>query len=87
MADRGIALSRVPLAVAQAIDPRFTAEILRSADAAASVASKRNEGGTGPASIEQQIVALRGWSDAIGAQARRLPRLDSLLAVLKEAPL
>ena len=84
-ADGGIPLSRAPLALAQAIDARFDAEVLRAADAAAAVARKQNEGGTGPQSIERQIQSLLAWSK--GLQTRLAPPLDQLFQELKEAEL
>ena len=86
-AERGVPLSRAPLSLAQQIDARFSAEILRAADAAASVARKRNEGGTGPASVERQIAALQKAALAAQARAAAVPRLDDLLQALREEPL
>ncbi len=84
--EAGVPLSRAPLALAREIDPRFTAEILRSADAAAAVARKRNAGGPGTESMAAQIAALRASAAAVRDAARRIPRLDQLLAELtKEA--
>src|SRR5205823_12869206 len=47
--DQGVPLSRAPLELAKQIDPRFTLEVLRAADAASALARKRDAGGTGPA--------------------------------------
>jgi argininosuccinate lyase len=77
----------VPLRVAQEIDPRFSEEILRAADAASSVQRKRNEGGTGPVSIKEQIVSLRGWAEVARRQAAAVPRLEKLREELKGASL
>jgi argininosuccinate lyase len=85
--DQGVALSRAPLELAQGIDPRFTAEVLRAADAAASVARKKNAGGTGPASIEAQISFVRSSAGAAQAAGAAVPRLSTLFAELKEAEL
>jgi argininosuccinate lyase len=85
--DRGIALSAAPLDLAKEIDPRFTAEALRAADASASISRKRNAGGTGPASIEAQISFVRSSAGAAQSAAAAVPRLSALLAELKEAPL
>jgi argininosuccinate lyase len=85
--DRGVALAGVPLEMAREIDPRFTPEVLRVADATAAVARKRNAGGTGPAAIEAQISLLRSSAGAARSAAAAVPRLDALLAQLKEAPL
>jgi argininosuccinate lyase len=85
--ERGIPLSQAPLQLAQEVDPRFTAEVLAAADAAASVARKRNAGGTGPSSIERQIQGLIKDAADCSAAAASVPRLDQLLAGLTEAPL
>jgi argininosuccinate lyase len=86
-AEAGIPLSRAPLQLAQAIDGRFTPEVLATADAAAAVARKRNAGGTGPASMEAQITTLAREAEAWQRAAAHVPRLDQLLQDLKEAPL
>ncbi len=85
--DAGVALSKAPLKLAREIDPRFTAEILRAADAAASVARKRNAGGTGPVSIDAQIAQLQAAAENAASVSAATPRLDALLAELKEAAL
>jgi argininosuccinate lyase len=85
--ERGLQLSQAPLQLAQEVDSRFTSEVLAAADAAASVARKRNEGGTGPASIERQIHGLAREASLARAAAEAVPRLEGLLAHLKEAPL
>jgi len=85
--DAAVPLSRAPLALAQQVDSRFTAEILKSADAAAAVARKRNAGGPGAESISRQIAALREAAADIREDAERIPRLDAIFAELKEAPL
>ena len=85
--DQGIPLSQAPLDLARQIDPRFTPEVLRAADAAASVARKQNAGGTGRASLDAQIAALRASAKSAAAASSAVPRLDRLLAELKEAAL
>jgi argininosuccinate lyase len=85
--DRGIALAGVPVEVAREVDPRLTPEVLRAADASASVSRKRNAGGTGPASIEAQISFIRSSAGAARSTAAAVPRLSNLLADLKEGPL
>jgi argininosuccinate lyase len=85
--DAGVPLSKAPLKLAREIDPRFTAEMLRAADAAASVARKRNAGGTGPASIDAQIAQLQAAAQGAAAASAATPRLDALLTELKEAAL
>jgi argininosuccinate lyase len=80
-------LSKVALQLAQQVDPRFTAAILGAADAVTSVARKKNAGGTGWESIDQQIQFLRERAHQAESLAAHIPRLDALLSELKEAPL
>jgi argininosuccinate lyase len=86
-ADAGIPLSKAPLELALQIDARFTAAILGASDAAASVARKQNAGGTGARSIDEQIQFLRERAHQAESLSSHTPRLDQLLAELKEAPL
>jgi argininosuccinate lyase len=86
-AGAGIPLSKAPLELALQIDPRFTAAILGASDAAASVARKENAGGTGARSIDEQIQFLRERAHQAESLSAHTPRLDQLLAELKEAPL
>ena len=85
--DAGIPLSKAPLELAQQIDPRFTAEILRASDAAASVARKQNAGGTGAASIDAQIKFLRERAHQARSLSAHTPRLQHIFEQLKEAEL
>ncbi|MGZ6143320.1 MAG: hypothetical protein ACXWLM_08275, partial [Myxococcales bacterium] len=85
--EAGVPLSKAPLALAQQIDPRFTAEVLGAADAVASVSRKRNAGGTGPESIDAQIRFLRERAHHAESLAAHTPRLARLLEDLKEAAL
>ena len=85
--DKGVPLSAAPLELAQEIDGRFNAEVLRAADASASVARKKNAGGTGPAAMEAQISFVRSTAGAAQSAAAAVPRLATLLAELEEAPL
>src|SRR5207237_6977998 len=78
--EAGVPLSHAPLELAQQIDARFTAEVLRAADAAAAVARKHNDGGTGAAAIDRQIAALLASAQGVRAQLARVPRLEQLLA-------
>lgn len=86
-AEAGIALSKAPLQLARQIDPRFNPEILRAADAASSVARKRNAGGTGPESIDAQIAHLLASAQGAASASSGIPRLDTLLSDLKQAAL
>ncbi|MBS2023201.1 MAG: argininosuccinate lyase, partial [Deltaproteobacteria bacterium] len=56
--DMKLPLSRATIELAQAIDPRLNANVLKACDPRASVERKRNAGGTGPASVRAQIDAL-----------------------------
>jgi argininosuccinate lyase len=85
--ERGVPLSKAPLQLAQEIDQRFTAAILSAADAAASVSRKRNAGGTGPSSIDEQIQGVTQAAQSAREAAAAVPRLAKLLAELKEAHL
>jgi len=85
--EAGIPLSRAPLELAQQIDPRFTAQVLRAADAEAAVARKRNDGGTGAPAIDKQIAALLAAAQSARSQAAHVARLGHLFEELKEAPL
>jgi len=85
--EAGVPLSRAPLALAREIDPRFTPEVLRAADAASSVSRKKNAGGTGPESIDAQIAELSAAAQQAAASAAAVPRLGALLSELKEAAL
>jgi argininosuccinate lyase len=86
-ADAGVLLSQAPLSLAQEIDPRFTAEILQSADAAAAVARKKNAGGTGAESIDRQIKQLRKRARLARSVSSATWRLDQLLADLRQESL
>ncbi len=85
--EAGVPLSKAPLPLAQQIDPRFTAAILGAADAAASVARKKNAGGTGAESIDEQIRFLRERAHQAQSLSAHTPRLEKLFAELKEAAL
>ena len=83
----GIPLAQARLETARAIDPRFDEEVLQSLDPRTSVARKRNAGGTGPASVQAQIVALEGHAARARERALQVPRLDKLFDELREASL
>ena len=85
--DQGVPLRGAPLELARQIDPRFTAEVLRAADAASAVARKKNAGGTGPVSIEAQIASLRRIAQGAASAGQAIPRLMQLRAELEEASL
>jgi argininosuccinate lyase len=83
----GLALSKVPLAVAQKVDPAFDEQVLAAAQPAAAVKAKESEGGTGPRSVERQLAWISDKAQALSKTARDVPRLDALLASLeKEQP-
>jgi argininosuccinate lyase len=73
------------LEIAQKIDPRFDAGVLAAADPRASVARKRNAGGTGR--VDEQIAFLEQESQRARETAAGVPRLDQLLGELKEVSL
>ena len=85
--NEGLPLARATIAMAQAIDPRLDAEVLRCCDPRTSVERKRNQGGTGPASVRAQIDELHARAKAIRAKARAVPLLESLFTALHDAPL
>ena len=86
-AETGVSLSKAPLQLAQQIDPRFSAAVLGAADAVASVARKKNAGGTGRESIDEQIQFLRERAHQADSLSAHTPRLDQLLRELEEAAL
>jgi argininosuccinate lyase len=85
--EKGLPLARVTLELAQAVDPRLDAEVLRSADPRRSVERKANAGGTGPASVEKQILELKSHAARARAMADAIPRLEALFHSLQEAAL
>ena len=82
--EQGLALSKVPLEVAQAVDPAFDAQVLAAAAPAQAVAAKESQGGTGPKSVDRQLTALYEKADQLAARAQAVPRLEQLLATLTE---
>jgi argininosuccinate lyase len=85
--EQGLPLARVTLTLAREVDPRFDEEILRAADPRASVARKRNAGGTGPQQVKDQIAALEQSAARAAEAARASPRLHDLFVQLREADL
>ena len=85
--EQQLPLARATLALAREIDPRIDEEVLRAADPRASVARKRNAGGTGPQQVKEQIAALERCAERASAAARATPHLDDLFARLREADL
>ena len=83
----GVALSRVPLATAQGVDPAFDAQVLAAAQPAQAVRAKESAGGTGPRSVERQLAWISDKAAALAKVAQATPRLDALMASLeKEQP-
>ena len=80
-------LARATLAIAREVDPRFDEEVLRAADPRASVARKRNTGGTGPQQVKDQIAGLEQSAASAAETARTTPHLHDLFAELREAEL
>lgn len=85
--EKGLPLAQVTLEMAQAIHPKLDADVLRSADPRRSVERKANAGGTGPASVERQVLELRNHAARARAAADAVPRLEALFVSLKEAAL
>jgi len=85
--EQGLPLARATPQLARQIDPRFDDEVLRAADPRASVARKRNAGGTGPAQVQEQIDALERHAARAAEAARAVPRLHDLFGELREAAL
>jgi argininosuccinate lyase len=85
--EKGIPLAQVTLPFAQGVDPRFDAEVLRAADPRRSVERKANAGGTGPASVKEQIGELVKQSTRAREAAAAVPRLEAIFRSLQEAPL
>jgi argininosuccinate lyase len=85
--EAGLPLAKATPELAAAIDPRLDAEVLRACDPRASVTRKRNAGGTGPESVEAQLLWLEQRIGAIRAQAAAVPRLAPLFAALRAAEL
>ncbi|WP_434379771.1 argininosuccinate lyase [Melittangium boletus] len=85
--EKGLPLSQVTLELAQSVDPRFDADVLKSADPRLAVERKANAGGTGPASVEKQLVELKTHAARAREMAHSIPRLASLFDALQEAAL
>jgi len=85
--ERGLPLAKVTLELAQSVDARFDAEVLKSADPRRSVERKANIGGTGPSSVTQQIAALKSHAARARTLANDIPRLETLFQSLQEAAL
>lgn len=85
--DDGLALSRVPLAVAQQVDPAFDEAALAAAQPAAAVRAKESEGGTGPRSVERQLAWISDRAADLSKRATEVPRLNALLASLEKEAL
>ncbi|OJT21988.1 argininosuccinate lyase [Archangium sp. Cb G35] len=85
--ERGLPLAKVTLELAQSVDPRFDAEVLKSADPRRAVERKANAGGTGPASVEKQIAGLKSHAARAREMAAAVPRLGAIFDSLQEAAL
>jgi argininosuccinate lyase len=80
----GLPLSTVPLEMARAIHPGFTAQVWGTLDPRGSVGRKVNEGGTGPASIARQMETLRQSARLAQTRAEGVPSLEGLFKRLSE---
>jgi argininosuccinate lyase len=85
--EQGVALSKVSLATAQALDPRLDAEVLARLDPATSVARKKSIGSTGPEAVAAQLEALATIAGTLQERSARVPRIDALFGKLKETAL
>jgi argininosuccinate lyase len=85
--ERGLTLRQATPERAMAIEPMMDAEVLKALEPDAAVARKKSEGGTGPSSIEKQLVTLAEQADALQKAAAKTPRLTTLFQSLKEAEL
>ena len=85
--ERGLPLAKVPLELAQSVDPLLDAKALEVLDAAGAVARKRSAGSTGPASVAQQLKDLREGAQALSQRVAKVPRLEQLARSLPEAAL
>ncbi|HEX8539487.1 MAG TPA: argininosuccinate lyase [Cystobacter sp.] len=85
--EKGLPLAQVTLELAQSVDARFDAEVLKSADPRRAVERKANAGGTGPASVEKQLVELKSHAARAREMAKAVPRLATLFDSLQEAAL
>jgi len=85
--EAGKPLSAVTLEDAQAVHPDFDAQVLEAAQVRRSVERKANAGGTGPASVADQLEALSEIATRTRELAAGVPTLSSLLSRLEEAPL
>ncbi len=71
-------LDDVTLEQAQRVDASFDAEVLLAAKVSGSIARKVSAGGTGEASIGEQLVTLRGLAVEARSAAAAMPSLDAL---------
>jgi argininosuccinate lyase len=85
--EQGVALAKVSLETAQALDPRLNAEVLARLDPATSVARKKSIGSTGPEAVAAQLEALATIAGTLQERSARVPRIDALFGKLKETAL
>ncbi|MEY4269112.1 MAG: Argininosuccinate lyase [Pseudomonadota bacterium] len=65
----GVDLAALPLAVAQAIDARISADALARLTVEASVASRTSFGGTAPSEVAKRVAEAQNWLSANGKGA------------------
>ena len=82
--DQNIALSKMTVAQAAAVDARFDAAVLTVLEPKAAAARKNSAGGTGDLAILAQLTNLAAGVSALSARAQAVPRLDGLFSKLKE---
>ncbi len=85
--EQGIAMSQVPLELAQSVDPSLDAKTLEVLEPVGAIGRKRSEGSTGPESVARQLTALTDQTRQFSERATRTPRLSQLFTRLKEASL
>ena len=85
--EQGIAMSRVPLELAQSVDASLDAKTLEVLEPVGAIGRKRSEGSTGPEPVARQLTALTHQTLQWSERAAKTPRLSQLFTRLKEATL
>ena len=85
--DARVPLANVTTEMAQAVDPRLDDEVLSAARIRGAVARKTSPGGTGPDSVREQLQSLREVVARTKTRVEAIPRVATLFAQLREAPL
>jgi argininosuccinate lyase len=85
--EQGLPLQRVPLALAQSVDPALDEATLSVLEPEGAIARKASAGSTGPAAVEATLAALESQAAQLASRANAVPRLGALFSSLKEASL